>query len=46
MRGLPRIVLLFRNKFNRFNNTEARMLLDSFYHRAFILLYNRVFLCV
>ena len=28
MRGLPR---LFRNEFNKFNNTRARML-DSIYH--------------
>ena len=32
MRGLPSIFLsLFRNEFNRFNNTGARML-DSIYH--------------
>ena len=31
MRGLPSILLLFRNKFNKFNNTGARML-DSIYH--------------
>ena len=31
MRGLPSILFLFRNKFNKFNNTRARML-DSFYH--------------
>ena len=31
MRGLPSILSLFRNKFNKFNNTRARML-DSFYH--------------
>ena len=31
MRGLPSILSLFRNKFNKFNNTGARML-DSFYH--------------
>ena len=31
MRGLPSILSLFRNKFNRFNNTRARML-DSIYH--------------
>ena len=29
MRGLPSILLLFRNKFNKFNNTRAQML-DSF----------------
>ena len=31
MRGLPSILSLFRNEFNRFNNTGARML-DSVYH--------------
>ena len=31
MRGLPSILSLFRNKFNKFNNTRARML-DSMYH--------------
>ena len=31
MQGLPRILSLFRNKFNKFNNTKARML-DSFNH--------------
>ena len=31
MRGLPSILSLFRNKFNNFNNTRARML-DSIYH--------------
>ena len=30
-RGLPSILSLFCNKFNKFNNTRAR-LLDSFYH--------------
>ena len=31
MRGLPSILSLFRNEFNKFNNTRARML-DSLYH--------------
>ena len=31
MLGLPSILSLFRNKFNKFNNTRARML-DSIYH--------------
>ena len=31
MRGLPSILSLFRNKFNKFNNTRAQML-DSIYH--------------
>ena len=31
MRGLPSILSLFRNEFNQFNNTRARMY-DSIYH--------------
>ena len=31
MRGLPSILSLIRNEFNKFNNTRARML-DSIYH--------------
>ena len=31
MRGLPSILSLFRNEFNKFNNTRARMS-DSIYH--------------
>ena len=31
MRGLPSILFLFLNKFNKFKNTRARML-DSIYH--------------
>ena len=31
MRGLPSILSLFRNEFNKFNNTRARML-DAIYH--------------
>ena len=34
MRGLPSISSLFRNEFNKFNNTRARML-DSIYHMSF-----------
>ena len=30
-RGLPSILFLYRNVFNKFNNTSARML-DSIYH--------------
>ena len=37
MRGLPRILSLFRNEFNKFNNTGARML-DSIYHMPLRLL--------
>ena len=31
MRGSPSILSLFRNEFNKFNNTRTRML-DSIYH--------------
>ena len=31
MRGLPSILSFFRNEFDKFNNTGARML-DSIYH--------------
>ena len=31
MPGLPSIFITFRNEFNKFNNTAARML-DSIYH--------------
>ena len=37
MRGLPSILSLFRNEFNKFNNTIARML-DSIYHMTLRLL--------
>ena len=40
--GLPNILLFFRKKFNKFNNTGARML-DSIYHMAFKLLKNCIF---
>ena len=33
MRGLSSILSLFRNKFNKFNNTRARIL-DSIYHKT------------
>ena len=36
MRGLPSILSLFCNEFNKFNNTGARML-DSIYHMTNIL---------
>ena len=35
--GLPSILFLFCNEFNKFNNTRARML-DSFYHLTLKLL--------
>ena len=41
MRGLPSIISFFRNKFNKFNNTRARML-DSIYHMTN---YNFVIAC-
>ena len=37
MRGLPSILSLFRNEFNKFNNTRARIL-DSIYHMILRLL--------
>ena len=37
MRNLPSILSFFRNKFNKFNNTRARML-DSIYHMTLRLL--------
>ena len=42
MRGLASILSHFRNKFNKFNNTVARML-DSIYHRTLMLLKNHIF---
>ena len=39
MRGLPSILSLFRNEFNKFTNTGARML-DSTYHMTLKLLKN------
>ena len=41
MRGLPSILFLFLNKFNKFNNTRARML-DSFYHMTLRLLLSLI----
>ena len=38
MRGLPSILSRFRNEFNKFNNTRARML-DSIYHMTNTLKY-------
>ena len=35
IRGLLSILSLFRNEFNKFNNTGARML-DSIYHMTYI----------
>ena len=39
MQGLQNILLLFRNEFNKFNNTGAEML-DSIYHMALRLIKN------
>ena len=39
MRGLPWILFLFRNEFNKFNNTGAQML-ESIYHMTLRLLWN------
>ena len=41
MQGLPSILFLFRNEFNKFNNTGARIL-DSFYHMKLRLLLNLI----
>ena len=41
MQGLPSILSLFPNKFNKFNNTRARML-DSIYHKTSRLLRNLI----
>ena len=37
IRGLPRFLSLFRNEFDKFNNTAARMF-DSIYHMILKLL--------
>ena len=42
MQGLPSILALFSNKFNKFNNTGALML-DSIYHKTVKLLKNHIF---
>ena len=41
MRGLPSILSLFRNEFNKFNNKRARML-DYIYHMTLKLLCNLI----
>ena len=38
LRGLPSVLSLFRNKFNKFNTTEARML-ESIYHMTMKIAY-------
>ena len=42
MRGLPSILSLFGNEFNKFKNTRARML-DSIYHMTFRILLSLIF---
>ena len=41
MRGLSSILSLFRNEFDKFNNTRARML-DSIYHMTLRLFWNLI----
>ena len=41
LQGLPSILSLFRNEFNKFNITRARML-DSIYHMTLRLLRNLI----
>ena len=41
MRGLPSILSGFSNEFDKFNNTEARML-DSIYYMSFKVIHNRI----
>ena len=41
MRGLPSILSLFRDEFNKLNNTRARML-DSIYHMTLRLLWSLI----
>ena len=41
MRGLPSILSLFHNEFNKFNNTRARML-DYFDHTSLKVLQNLI----
>ena len=42
MRGLPRILFLFHNLINKFNNTGARML-DFIYHMTLKLIKYHIF---
>ena len=41
VRGLPNILSLFRNEFNKLDNTRTRML-DSIYHMTLRLLRNLI----
>ena len=38
MLGLPSIYRFFRNEFNKFNNTRARIMLDSIYYMTLSLI--------
>ena len=42
-RGLPSILSLFRNEFNKFNNTKVRMI-HSDYHITLKIIKNRIFI--
>ena len=42
MRGLPSILLVFRNELNKFNNTGAQIL-DFIYHMTLTLIKIRIF---
>ena len=42
MRGLPNSISLFRNEFNKFDETRARMF-DSIYHMTLEILKNPIF---
>ena len=41
MQGMPSILSLFHDKFNKFNNTGTRML-DSIYHMVLKLIKNHI----
>ena len=45
MLGLPSILSLFRNEFNKFNNTRVQML-DSIYHMTLRFLASKSYNCV
>ena len=40
MRGLPSILSLFRNEFNKFNNTRARNTLKSDFWRKNVIIFS------
>ena len=42
MRGLPSILSLFRNEFNKFNNTRAQMLYSIYHMTLSVKRYNFV----